>query len=233
MNRIYRKEDAMKAVHAEGGVLMDVMRKKDGKGFHPMYIWAIVYVILTYIYPVMIYCAMTTEGESTTSQAAYEVAEEANKSAPGMDPMWFCLIPVGLLLINMIVAICSKRVHRRVLLNSAQIMKYLLIPFYIAGGLLCVAFFLMIFSPVVIMLFVSTALISLFCIMGYISLVGSSTFMIAYLSKSVKDGKNGRLFSCAVGVLQFFFVADVIGTIVCAVKDRNDQGVIRDNEMIV
>ena len=179
-------------------------KNRDGKGLHPLYIWAIVYVALTYIYPVLIYRDLT--------QGAGEDI-----------PLEFWPVPFVLLIINVIVVICSKGVHRRVILNCAQIIKYLLIPFFVAGGLLCGILFLLIFTPVVIMAFVSPLLIAVLCVMGYASLIGSSVFVIAYLSRSVKDGKKGKAFSLVIGIMQFFFVADVIGTIVSAVKEYNDR----------
>ena len=39
----------------------------------------------------------------------------------------------------------------------------------------------------------------------------------------MKDGKIGKAFSLVIGIMQFFFVADVIGTIVSAVKEYNDR----------
>lgn len=213
-----------KAGHAERGVSMSDTANRDGKGFHPMYLWALVYVALTYGYLVIAFMTLPKVDESVNSQAAYDAAAKAQNGVLGSNlPFVFFLIPVALFVINVIIAIASKGTHRRVLLNCTRIIKYLLIPFFIAGGLLCIAFFLLMFTPVVIMVFVSPVVIGVLCVMGYVTLVGTVPLMIAYLSKSVKDGKNGKLFSLLIGILQFFFMADVIGTIICAIKERKNR----------
>lgn len=193
----------------------------DGKGFHPIYLWGIFYVLLTYAYPVFWYLTLPKADESVNSDAAYHEMAKAQNGVLGEDlPLVFLGIPLVLLIINIIIACRSKNLNRRRLLNTAQIIKYLLIPFYILGALLIIVLILLMFTPIVIMIFLSPVVITILSIMGWISMAGSAPLMIAYLVKSVRDGKNGKFFAIVVSILQFFLGVDVLSTIICAVRDR-------------
>ena len=163
---------------------------------------------MTYAYPVIAYLTVPKGDGSVNSSEAYNL------------PLSVLAIPVVLLIMSIVIAARSKNVNRRVLLVTVEMIKYLLIPFYIMGGIAIVILFLLIFTPVVIMVFLSPVLIGLFCVLGWISLVGSAPFMIAYLSKAVKDKKHSKLFASVVGIFQFFFAMDVITTIICAIKEK-------------
>ena len=192
-----------------------------GKGFHPLYLWGIFYVLLTYAYPFFVYLTVPKVDENVNSQAAYEAAAKAQNGVLGSDlPLVFLVIPVALAIMNLVIAVAMKQTKRRYFLNTAQIIKYALIPFYVIGGILIVIFFLLMFTPVVIMVFVSPAVIAILSVMGWISMVGSAPLVIKYLARSVKDGKNKKAFAIGVSITQFFFGVDVIGTILCAVKER-------------
>ena len=193
----------------------------DGKGFHALYLWGLLYVCLTYVYPVIWYLTLPKPDETVSSQAAYDEFAKTHYGPLGENLSLLVLgIPLLLLLLNIIIVASSKKQHRKVFLNTARIIKYLLIPFYAAGAVLIVLLFLFMFTPVVIMIFVSPVIIGILCVLGWISLIGSAPFMFAYLSRSVKDGKNGKFFAFLVGFFQFFFTTDVIGTIICAIKEK-------------
>ena len=192
-----------------------------GKGFQPLYLWSIFYVLLTYAYPVLWYLTLPHVDESVHSDAAYEEAAKAQNGALGSDlPFVFLAIPVLLLVINIILSIAMKKTARRVMLNAARIMKYALIPFFVAGGIIIALTVLFTFSPVVIMIFIGPAIVAVLSVMGWISMVGSAPFVISYLKKSRRDGKNGKMFTVVITILQFFFGLDVLGTIICAVKEK-------------
>ena len=199
----------------------DALRNDAGKGFHPLYLWGILYVLLTYAYPVLWYLTLPRPDESVNSSAAYrEFAKQQNGPLGDKLPTLFLFIPVLLLLINVILAITMKKTHRRYFLNTARMIKYLLIPLYVIGGLLCVASFLLMFTPVVIMVFVGPVIMGVLAVMGWISMIGSAPMTFAYLKRSVKDGKNKEGFAILIRILQFFFVGDVLGVIICAIKER-------------
>ncbi|MBE5864263.1 MAG: hypothetical protein E7295_15695 [Lachnospiraceae bacterium] len=192
-----------------------------GKGFHPLYLWGIFYVLMTYGYPVLWFFTLPKADETVTSDAAYKELARAQNGALGENlPFVFLGIPIVLLLINIILAIALKKTGRRHFLNTARIIKYSLIPFFIMGGLLILAFFLFMFTPVVIMVFVSPMIMGALAVMGYISMVGSAPLVIAYLSKAAKDKKNGTLWTIVMTIMQFIFGLDVLGTILCVIKEK-------------
>lgn len=191
------------------------------RGFHPLILWGLTYVILTYAYPVFWYLTIPKVDDSVTSDAAYREAAIRQNGAMGESlPLVFLVIPVLLLIVNVILGVSMKNTSRRHFLNAVRIIKYLLIPFYGIGAVMIVALFLLMFTPIVIMAFVSPIVIAILSVMGWFSVAGAAPLMIAYLVKSVKDGKNGKLFAVVVSILQFFFAVDVITTIICAIKDR-------------
>lgn len=194
--------------------------KPEGKGFHPLYLWALCYVALTYAYPVIAYAVPHVDA-SVTSDAAYGEATKAQNGIIGSNlPLFVLLIPVILLILNIVISLNSKKTGRRYLLNAARIIKYLLVPFYVMGALAIVAFFLLTSTQMFLMVFVSQVAIVVLCVLGWISMAGSAPLMIAYLAKSVKDGKNGKLFAIGMGIMQFVFGLDVIGAMACAIKER-------------
>ena len=200
----------------------ETMTKDGGKGFHPLYLWGIFYVLMTYGYPVLWFFTLPKADETVTSDAAYKEFARAQNGALGENlPFVFLGIPIVLLLINIILAIALKKTGRRHFLNTARIIKYSLIPFFIMGGLLILAFFLFMFTPVVIMVFVSPMIMGALAVMGYISMVGSAPIVIAYLSKAAKDKKNGTLWTIVMTIMQFIFGLDVLGTILCVIKEKN------------
>lgn len=198
--------------------------KGNGKGFHLIYLWGLFYVIMTYAYPVITFMTVPKVDASVNSSAAYEEAAKAQNGSLGSDlPLVVLAIPVVLLIMSIVIAARSKNLHRRAFLVTAELIKYLLIPFYIMGGIAIVLFFLLMFTPVVIMIFVSPVVIGVLCVLGWVSLAGSAPFMIAYLSKAVKDKKLGKLLALVIGFFQFFFAMDVITTIICAIKEKKTK----------
>ncbi len=205
----------MQAMEMETGV------QNNEKRFHPLYLWGIIYVLMTYGYPVLWFFTLPKADETVTSDAAYKEFARAQNGALGENlPFVFLGIPIVLLLINIILAIALKKTGRRHFLNTARIIKYSLIPFFIMGGLLILAFFLFMFTPVVIMIFVSPMIMGALAVMGYISMVGSAPLVIAYLSKAAKDKKNGTLWTIVMTIMQFIFGLDVLGTILCVIKEK-------------
>ena len=97
------------------------MDNKEKRGFHPIYILAVLYVAAVYLFPVIFGgMSQNTTGEQDIS-------------------IWPLLIPFAFGLINLFVVIGGRnRIERVQLLNCAVFIKYALIPFYIIGGL-CIA----------------------------------------------------------------------------------------------
>ena len=202
------------------------------KKFHPLYIWGIICLLLTYAYPVLWYVTLPKVDDTVTSDAAYEALAREQNGALGSDlPMVFFAVPFVLLVINIVISIVMKNTDRKVFLNVSRLIKYWMIPFYLAGGVIIVFFLLMMFTPIVIMVFVSPVVVVVLSALGWISMVGTAPFMIAYLKRARKDGQYKRFFTFVIGVMQFFFGLDVIGTIICAGREncaKRDTSAKRD-----
>lgn len=135
--------------------------------------------------------------------------------------MWSLLIPLVLGIINLIVVIVGKnKIDRVQLLNCVVIIKYALIPFYIIGGLCVTIALLLMFTPVVIMIFIGPAVAVIFSTLGWIAMVGTAPYSIAYIAKSCKQGIHGKVLSIAAGICQFFFTVDVISIMILALKEK-------------
>lgn len=173
------------------------------KGFQPLYLLAILYITAAYVTPIAFYFCAGLSDEAEW----YVVA--------------VLFIPVILAIINLVIIKIKKTsLDRRVLLNCTVLIKYLMIPLYIVGGLLIVVLFLLMFTPVVIMMFVSPMLIATLCVMGWVLMIGAAPFSIAYIRKSREEGVHGKVLCIIATVLQFFFTADVISVMVLALKEK-------------
>lgn len=179
------------------------MSGKVNKKFHPIYILAFLYAASVYLFPVIYF------------QINRNISDENDIDAMPL------LIPLIFGLVNLIVVLLNKNTIDRVyLLNCAVMIKYSLIPFYIIGGLCIAVALLLMFTPIVIMVFVGPAVAVIFSALGWIAMVGSAPYSIAYIVKSYKQGVHGKLLSAAAAVCQFFFTADVISIMVLAVKEK-------------
>lgn len=184
------------------------------KRFHPAYILAIVYVITVYLVPIM-FCVMCGEGKEGK-----------------VNPFWFILAPILFGIINL-VYVCKQKgkIDRMVLCKCSVWMKCLLLPFYLLGALLIVFLFLMMFTPVVIMMFFSPFVIFVLCVLGWLFMVGAAPFSIAYIVESWKQGIHKKVVCVIAAIAQFFFTVDVISVIYLAVKERNYAKMARIKEM--
>ena len=173
--------------------------------FHPLYLLAAAYTVTVWLFPVLWYL-LSQLGEDSPYRALQIV------------PLF---LPGLMGIVNLIaVLIVRNRVEREVFLHCAVIIKYCLVPFYLIGGTCIALAWLLTFTPVVIMIFVGPAVAISFTILGYISLLGSAPFSVAYIVKSCKAGVHGKVFAIAGSILQFFFAGDTISLIVLALKER-------------
>ncbi len=115
-------------------------------------------------------------------------------------------------------------ISRNTLLRSAIIVKYLLIPLYIVGGLLIALFFLLIFTPVVIMIFVGPFMITILSVYGYLIMLGGNAFSLAYIKKAKEEGIHGGVLSTLGKVFQFFFAVDVVSLAILSLKEKKYIG---------
>ncbi len=130
-------------------------------------------------------------------------------------------IPVALGIYN---AIYLKKnqsmISRETLLGCSVLIKYGLIPMYIAGGLLICVLILLMFTPVVIMVFVTPVIVTMLSIYGYVIMLAGSTFSHGYLRKAKEENIYRKWIISVLKVLQFFFTLDVISVGVLALREK-------------
>ncbi len=179
------------------------------KGFHPIYLPPIFYTVSIYLLPVLYFWI----NQNATDEYAIHI--------------WPLLLPLILGLVNLIVVIRARnKVSRIHLLHCALLIKYSLVPFFITGSLCFVlAVFLMLAPAAFTVLFVPTAavlfsIVILFSVPGWFCLIGAAPYSIAYIVQSRRQGVHGRFLCVAAGILQFFFLADLLSMMVLTLKEK-------------
>ncbi len=167
-------------------------------------ILAVLYTVLVYAAPALFYAAVIFLPDFLKG-LAYVIL----------------FLPVALAVINVIyIKKNFNELSRDVLLRGALIVKYVLIPFYVVGGINVALFALMMFTPVVFMVFLSPVIIGVLCFFGWIYLVGGTVFSLAYIIKAKKEKAHGTVLSVIGGIMQFFFAMDVISLMILSIKDK-------------
>ena len=187
---------------------MDTNHKK----FHPLYIVSVVYVAVIYLFPFLFFAV------NPVSEEHVQAEDQSGLSASQILPL---LLPACMALCNLVcVIVYRNRVSREQLLHCAVIIKYCLIPFFVAGGFCIALTWLLTFSPVVIMIFIGPVVVAVFSVLGYISMLGSAPFSIGYLLRSKQEQVHHPVLLLAGGIMQFVFVADTISLMVLALKEK-------------
>lgn len=173
------------------------MSKSGKKGFRPIYLLAIAYVIV--IYTILV-SFIVLDGDEIR-----------------IGVLW---LPILAGLLNLIlVTIFRKRISREELLNCAIIVKYCLIPFYMLGGLGVLGVLILSVIPVPFMIFMELAAV-LMLVYGWIVIICSAPFSIAYIAASYKEGRHNKILLVIAGIMQFFFTVDVISIMFLAIKEN-------------
>lgn len=186
------------------------------KGFHPLYAIGILYVLLTYAYLVAFVKLLPDEEYYETHERTGSVL--GDYFGPSNLPLLMLLVPLVLFFVCLFAAIKWKNADRNYFLNTSILIKYCLIPFYIAGGLLILILALLIFTPVIIMIFVSPPLIAILSVMGWLSVAGALPVTLGYFVKAHRAKDNGKFLTVLCSVAQFFFTTDVISVMFIAIK---------------
>lgn len=186
-------------------------------GFHPFYILPVAGLVLTYGY-IVLFVISSNFLRSTYGNGEFGL------------PFAFFFFPLIITVVNIVVtAVYGRTLDRRYLLGAALILKYGLIPYFVAGGMLIAVFFLLIFTPVVIMIFVSPPIIFVLSVIGWITLSESAPFMVAYFIKAAKEGAFSRngvraagnvVFSVFGCIMQMFFCLDVLAAVIACFKEK-------------
>lgn len=131
------------------------------------------------------------------------------------------LLPIILGIINLIVVLTAGRKwSRKTLLNCTLIIKYGLIPFYLIGGSITLGVTVMALFPLPLMLLFGLVA-AVFLFYGYVILLGTAPYAIAYIVKSCKGGIHSKSAAIVSGICQFFFVFDVLSMVVLTLKERH------------
>lgn len=173
------------------------MSKSGKKGFRPIYLLAIAYVIV--IYTILVSFIVLDDDEIR------------------IGVLW---LPILAGLLNLIlVMVLRKRLSREELLNCAIIVKYCLIPFYMLGGLGVLGVLILSVIPVPFMIFMGLAAV-LMLVYGWIVIICSAPFSIAYIAASYKEGRHNKILLVIAGIMQFFFTVDVLSIMFLVIKEN-------------
>lgn len=173
------------------------MSKRGKKGVRPIYLLAIAYVIV--IYTILVSFIVLDDDEIR------------------IGVLW---LPILAGLLNLIlVMVLRKRLSREELLNCAIIVKYCLIPFYMLGGLGVLGVLILSVIPVPFMIFMGLAAV-LMLVYGWIVMICSAPFSIAYIAASYKEGVHNKILLVIAGIMQFFFTVDVLSIMFFVIKEN-------------
>ena len=157
------------------------------KKFHPLYILSILYALFAYSYPVLFFSDLLFDIE------------------------YLLAVPAVFAIVETIICIIFRnRISGTNALTAAIIIKYSLIPFFIAGGA---------FTAVMFM-FPAGGMVIALPITGWIIMASGSPFAITYYIKAHKE--NGSLSPIKIfGIIcQFFFTADVIAVMISSIREN-------------
>lgn len=131
------------------------------------------------------------------------------------------LLPVLLCALNIFYLKKNKdNINRDALLNAAVLVKYSLIPLFIAGFVLCLCCLLLMFTPIIIMAFAAPMMICLLCVLGWVYMICGSVFSVAYIRKASEEKVHITVLSVLAAICQFVFVLDVISIMVLTIKEK-------------
>ena len=170
---------------------------KESKKLHVFYIFPLLYVVSVYLFLVLFFF-----------------------SAEFPFLSYFKYVPFifGILNIIMSAKYCRPE-YRDILLNSAVLMKYSMIPFFAIGGLLVIGSFLLSFIPVPFMIFLGPTVAFMCCVIGWLILVFEAPYTISYLRLSQKAGIRPKFAEVLHCICQFFFFLDVFDVMYLTLKE--------------
>lgn len=177
-------------------------------GFRVLYIVPILYLVSLYACPILL--GFLPQGQS----------EEAGSAA-----LTVMAIPFILAVANIAAAVVGYQSESRAfLLNSAVLLKYGLVLFFVMGGALAAGFALSTFIPVPFMIFVGPPTAIFLSVVGWVLMAAGSAYSLAYLVATHRDGMRSTTSTVVNALLQFVWVADVIDTMVLTWREGRWRG---------
>lgn len=135
---------------------------------------------------------------------------------------YFAFMPFIFGILNIIMsARCCKPEYYNIMFSSCILVKYCMVPFFVAGGFLIAGSFISgILFPLPPMLIVGFAQAAILSVAGWLVLAFEAPYAISYLVLSYKSGRRPKGMAVLHSILQFFFTADVIDIIFLSFKDH-------------
>lgn len=170
---------------------------KKSKNLHGVYVFPILYVVSLYLFPVF----------------------SSSENFPILS--YFKYTPFIFGILNIIIAVrCCKPKYHHIMLNCAVLVKFALIPFFVMGGILIIASFLISFIPVPFMLFFGPMVAFILCGIGWLILALGTPYTISYLHLSQKAGIRSKAMAVLHSILQFFFFIDIFDIMYLTFKEN-------------
>lgn len=161
----------------------------ESKRFHPIYIFSILYALFVYSYPFLFFSDI---------DFAFDIE-------------YLLAVPAVFALIEALVCIVFKKnISKEEAFTAAIILKYSLIPFFIAGGAFTAVMFLFPTGGMVIALPVT----------GWIVMACGAPFAAAYYVKSYKESRSLSPLKIFGIICQFFFCADVLALMISSIREN-------------
>lgn len=134
------------------------------------------------------------------------------------------LSPFILGILNIVVCVrCCKPQYRDIMITSAAIVKYCMVPFFVMGGFLTTCTFISGFViPVPPMIIIGPSIALMLCIAGWLIVAFGSPYVISYTVLCQREGKTSKGMAVLHIILQFFFTLDVIDVICLSFKARRN-----------
>lgn len=127
-------------------------------------------------------------------------------------------------ILNIVVcARCCKPEYHDIMITSAAIVKYCLVPFFVIGGFLVAGSFISGFIiPVPPMFLVGTSIAFILCAAGWLIVAFGSPYTISYVVLSQREGRTSKGMAVFHIILQFFFSLDVIDVICLSFRAKRN-----------
>lgn len=174
-------------------------------GWHKMYIIPILYVLFSYLTPIILL-----------------TASDIGLDLPPIG-YWMMFIPIivlGILNIKNAIKHFSPE-YRYHLLNVAVMQKYTMVPLFVVGFIIMAFMALITFTPVgIIFLMVSPFVCTMLFIIGVAILICTAPYTIGYMLVSSDGGVARKLIRIACTVGQFVFFLDVIAVALLCIAEK-------------
>lgn len=126
-------------------------------------------------------------------------------------------------ILNIILCICCcKPQYHDIMITSAAITKYCMVPFFTIGGIFTAGSFISSLMPIPFMFIVGTSIGFILCITGWLIVAFGSPYTISYIVLSQREGRTSKGMAALHIISQFFFIMDVIDVICLSFRAKRN-----------